>query len=76
MERCAIRDNTSLCDIADYNDIVELINDNRLCPLFVVLLMYPSLFSVSVHYVCTYMYLSLLCYMFNIVLSESSDMYE
>ena len=29
---------------------------------------------VCEHYIC--MYLSLLCYMFNIVLSESSDMYE
>ena len=29
---------------------------------------------VNIIYVC--MYLSLLCYMFNIVLSESSDMYE
>ena len=26
-ELCAIRDNTSLCDIADQNDIVVLIND-------------------------------------------------
>ena len=26
-ELCAIRDNTSLCDIADKNDIVVLIND-------------------------------------------------
>ena len=34
----------------------------------------PFSFYVCVYYIC--MYLSSLCYMFKIVLSESSDMYE
>ena len=71
-ELCGIRDNTSSCDIANNNDIVALINDictSNWCVYYILLLFY-----VCEHYIC--MYLSLLCYMFNIVLSESSDMYE
>ena len=71
-ELCGIRDNTSSCDIANHNDIVAFINDictSNCCVYYILLLFY-----VCEHYIC--MYLSLLCYMFNTVLSESSDMYE
>ena len=55
-ELCAIRDNTSLCDIADINDIVVLINDicnNRIDDVrYLVLVMYLSPFSVYMHDIC------------------------
>ena len=41
-----------------------------------VLVMYFSPLSMCVHDICTCNYLSLLCYMCNVVLSEPSDMYE
>ena len=79
MELCAIRDNTSLCDIANKNDIAVLINDYVLtesmtsdiwCACYVPF----SLFCVYMIYVCNYS--SLLCFMCNVVLSETSDKYE
>ena len=79
-ELCAIRDNTSLCDIADKHDIVVLINDyvsiESMMSAIGVLVMYLSPLSRCVYmiYVCNYLFL--LCYICNVVLSEPSDMYE
>ena len=80
-ELCAIRDNTSLCDIADNNDIGVLINDvlteSMMSAIWCACYVSFSFFCVcTVYMIYVYNYLYLLCYMCNVVLSEPSDMYE